>query len=61
MQNETRECKYYDASDLMNILGIGKNKAYDLIKKIPHIKIGKIIRVNVKDFDDYMNSIKTSC
>ncbi|WP_196592156.1 helix-turn-helix domain-containing protein [Pectinatus frisingensis] len=35
-------------------LNIGKNKAYELAHQVPHVKIGKQIRIPVVQFNEWL-------
>ncbi|WP_196595140.1 helix-turn-helix domain-containing protein [Pectinatus frisingensis] len=35
-------------------LSIGKNKAYELVRRVPHVKIGKQIRIPVVQFNEWL-------
>lgn len=51
----------YDIEDLQNLLGIGRTRAYQLVKEAYEkqqpfkvIKLGKLYRIPKKTFDDWM-------
>ena len=51
----------YDVEDLQNLLGIGRTRAYQLVKEAYEkqqpfkvIKLGKLYRIPKKPFDDWM-------
>lgn len=51
----------YDIEDLQNLLGIGRTRAYQLVKEAYEkqqpfkvIKLGKLYRIPKKPFDDWM-------
>jgi excisionase family DNA binding protein len=47
--------------DLQDILGIGHTKAYELVSTpggIPNVRIGRVIRVNRRDLDDWLDQRK---
>lgn len=48
----------YSVSDIASILGISKKSAYKLCEQNLFIskRIGRIIRVNKKSFEDWLNS-----
>ena len=46
--------KLLNIEDICNLLGIGKNTAYQLVKSIPHIKIGRRILVREDDLEKYI-------
>jgi excisionase family DNA binding protein len=47
------EVRFYTVQEVAEILRIGRNKAYEMVKKeeIPSVKIGDSIRVPRADFD----------
>lgn len=45
---------FYTVQDIQNILRIGRNQAYKVIKAIPHMRIGKNIRVSKIAFDEWV-------
>lgn len=50
----------YTVHDIMTILSISKNKAYDFIKDNPPfkvIKIGDLYRINKESFDNWLNAL----
>lgn len=51
----------YTVKEIMVILGIGRKKAYEIVKEghFTYKKIGKDIRVNKKSFDDWFNNNST--
>jgi excisionase family DNA binding protein len=44
--------------EMMNFLGVGKNKAYEICrsKEFPTIKIGKSIRINKRSLIDWLEN-----
>ena len=50
-------CEVYKVSDIMEILDISKNVAYDLVKQavFPVITIKSTFRIPKKSFEDWMN------
>ena len=50
--------RYYDAKDIMSILGVGKNTAYELLHMFEVrgklFRIGKTIRVRQDLFDEWL-------
>ncbi|MBT9840059.1 helix-turn-helix domain-containing protein [Blautia sp. MCC283] len=53
--------KLYDMDDLQELLGIGRTRAYELVKEayktqspFKVIKLGKLYRIPKKPFDDWM-------
>ncbi len=64
MEETTRnEKKVYEASDIMEILGIGRSKAYEFLRDVCDsdtppfqvIKIGRLVRVPKKSFDEWLD------
>lgn len=51
----------YNVQDIMNILKIGRNSAYNLMKTnyFPAIRIGKTIRIPKEPFDNWMEKCNT--
>lgn len=49
---EDRE--FYTVQDIQNILRIGRNQAYKVIKAMPYMRIGKSIRVSKIAFDEWV-------
>ena len=48
----------YTTEDIMDILSIGKNSAYALIKKneFRSVRVGNRIRISRKSFDEWLDS-----
>lgn len=62
------EIKKYDKStytvpEIAVIMGIGKNKAYELVKAdgFPALFIGSTIRIPIKAFHEWLNSADGEC
>lgn len=53
------EKKVYTVKEIMNILGIRRKKAYDLVKEghFAYKKLGRDIRINKESFDKWFNDI----
>lgn len=51
------EKKTYTVQEIMKILGIGKNAAYQLVeqKKFKSVRIGSSIRISKESFDKWLN------
>lgn len=51
--------KYLTVNDIKDILGIGINRAYELVNQpdFPKIKIGKSIRIPQSKFEQFMNKL----
>ena len=50
----------YTVAEVQEILRIGKSRAYQLVQsgEIPHVRIGKLLRVRATDLDAYVESCK---
>ncbi len=62
MDSNREDKKVYEAEDIQNILKLGKNKVYSFLEDVysnTHffkvIKIGKLYRVPIKSFDEWLN------
>lgn len=53
----------YTVPEMANIMGIGKNKAYELVKAegFPVIYIGSTIRIPIEAFHKWLNSADGEC
>ena len=53
------ERKVYTVSEIQTILGVGKNKAYDLCTsgEFPFKRIGKTILIPKASFNDWLNNV----
>lgn len=51
------EKKTYTVQEIMKILGIGKNAAYQLVgqNKFKSVRIGSSIRISKESFDKWLN------
>lgn len=51
------EKRVYTVDEIQDILGVGKNTAYDLIKtgQFKTVKVGGHYRVSKKSFDDWLD------
>lgn len=54
MDNDWRQLDFLTAKQIAKILGIHSNTAYDLVNKLPHIKIGKSYRVSRLAFEKWI-------
>lgn len=57
--NKDTLCKRtYSVSEIQEMLEIGKNQAYSLVKsgKFRTVKIGNSIRISKKSFDEWLDS-----
>ena len=48
----------YTVAEVQEILRIGKSRAYQLVQsgEIPHVRIGKLLRVRADDLERYLES-----
>lgn len=46
--------EFYTVQDIQRILRIGKNEAYRVVKLMPNMRIGKLIRVNKQAFNEWV-------
>jgi excisionase family DNA binding protein len=55
MSNTTR-LEWLSLKDVQHLLGIGRTKAYELVAtgELPAIRIGRCIRVNRKELDEWL-------
>lgn len=56
MENQNdkkKDCLYYTVKDLQQLIGCGRNKAYELVnsKTFPSTKIGKTFYVDKEEFE----------
>lgn len=53
--------QFYRIEDIIGILHISKNFAYELVrsKQIPSIKLGKVYRIPVVDFNQWVSQNST--
>ena len=51
------EKKTYTVQEIMQILGIGKNAAYQLVaeQQFKSVRIGNSLRISKESFDDWLN------
>ena len=47
--------KYYTVEDLIQTLGIGRTTAYQLVKKLNHIRIGRRLLISEEDLQSYLS------
>jgi excisionase family DNA binding protein len=52
--------EFISLNELQEILGIGRTKAYDLVAsgELPAVRIGRIIRVDMRDLTDWLERQK---
>ncbi len=62
---EVKETKVYLASDVQKALSLGRSKTYEFLEEVYRkqepfrvIKVGKLVRVPQKSFDDWLNAVK---
>lgn len=57
MANSTLEKRVYTVEEIMDMLGIGKNAAYELVKsgKFHFVKVGNHYRIPKSAFDKWLN------
>ncbi len=57
---QAEEKRVYTIREIMDILNIGKNSAYNLIHsdKFHYVKIGGHYRISKKSFDEWLESSK---
>ena len=57
MANSTSEKRVYTVEEIMDMLGIGKNAAYELVKsgKFHCVKVGNLYRIPKNAFDKWLN------
>ena len=50
----------YTVAEVQEMLKIGKSRAYQLVQsgEIPHVRIGKLLRVPADDLERYLESCK---
>tara|TARA_B100001123_G_C14430345_1_gene678444 strand:- start:278 stop:466 length:189 start_codon:yes stop_codon:yes gene_type:complete len=56
MNNDDKLPKlYYSIEEVMEILGVGKNKVYEMLHEgtIPRKRIGKVYRIPVDSFNEW--------
>lgn len=58
---EDTEKQTYTVYDIMKILGIGRNSAYNLVakKEFSVVKVGRTLRISKRSFDDWLNKQKS--
>lgn len=57
------EKRIYTVDEIQDILGIGRNSAYSLVKSgvFHSVRIGGNIRISKKSFDDWLDSQMNDC
>ena len=57
------EKRTYTVSEIQDILGIGRNAAYAIVKKgyFSTVRIGGIIRISKRSFDAWLDEKSNSC
>lgn len=54
MNNTVNKPAYLSAKQVMLRLSIGKTAAYELMRRVPHLKFGGTIRVREDVLDDFI-------
>lgn len=57
-QPEWKTLDYLTPSQVGKILQIGRDSAYELVRSLPHLKIGKQYRVSREAFEKYLNNTR---
>ncbi len=64
MEQNKNEVEVYLAEDIQRMLNLGRSKTYEYLEEVYRtqqpfrvIKIGKLLRVPRKSFDDFLNSV----
>ncbi len=57
------EKRTYTVSEIQDILGIGRNAAYAIVKKgyFSTVRVGGIIRISKRSFDAWLDEKSESC
>lgn len=57
------EKRTYTVSEIQEILGIGRNAAYAIVKKgcFSTVRIGGIIRISKRSFDEWLDTLSEPC
>ncbi len=57
------EKRVYSVAEIQDILGIGRNSAYEVIKngKFRVVRIGNQIRISRKSFDEWLDQMSEDC
>lgn len=52
----------YTVAEVQQMLKIGKSRAYQLVQsgEIPHVKIGRLLRVRADDLETYVESCSSN-
>lgn len=53
-----RSLDYLTPKQVGEILQIGRDSAYELVRSLPHLKIGKQYRVSSEEFRKYLNTAR---
>ena len=56
--SEKDEKRTYTVEEIQDILDIGKNSAYELVKsnQFKSIKVGRMFRISKKSFDEWLDT-----
>ena len=64
MEQNKNEVEVYMAEDIQRMLNLGRSKTYDYLEEVYRdqkpfrvLKIGKLLRVPRKSFDDFINTV----
>jgi len=59
----TYEKRTYTVEEIQNILSIGRNAAYELVKsnQFRSVRVGGNIRISKKNFDTWLDGISENC
>lgn len=56
-----QKCEYYSSKDIQEILGISKQKAYEILhmfeQKGQLFRVGRVMRVKIKYFEEWLSRI----
>ena len=57
------EKRTYTVAEIQDILGIGRNAAYDIVRKgyFSSVRIGGIIRISKRSFDAWLDGELNAC
>ena len=55
---DTSDKRTYTVDEIQDILNIGRNTAYELVKtnQFKCIKVGRVIRISKKSFDEWLDN-----
>lgn len=63
MPSASYEKRIYTVDEIQDILGIGRNSAYNLVKSgvFHSVRIGGNIRISKKSFDEWLDNQMNNC